>query len=470
VKRNLVKIGVGSLLAFSIFSTTAFTQSYSRNISAWFNNIKVQIDGTEVILDTEPFVFNDNLYLPASLLTRGLNLDYIYTPEKNTVNIQTFGMLDSNPETSLTPIVQQKNYEIQNLTRQLESIEKELHTLKNGRFPYRNISTVGQMETYLRDHFKDLNGVSMSIQLTYLGSNKYRIVATSGNSYPNLSELDRRDIEGWIEDMFYSIRELYDAKANVEGYIRRNNYSSNHASYYTNGNKLYFSFALSQDKKSTQIDGVKLEERLNKGSLKRYNNVSFTYEVFVNRYDIDLMIYFDQNQFNSWNHTTKMNYLKALKREIENFNPYINVSGNLIYKGSASNTTNFKFGFVDGEIRSLDLLNEIASYVNKNNSTLYYSNKIFKFKYSIQETGDNVLTINVEGDFSKQDTNWTSVKDNIEYTLRKHIEVTFHIVSGVWDKDISGEIVDKNNEFIGNLRYYRPSEYSIRILENINIQ
>lgn len=470
MKRKFIKIGVGSLLAVAIFSTTAFTESYSRNIRAWFNHIKVQVDGKEVTLDQEPFLFEDDLYLPASVLTRGLNLDYDYTPGKNTVNIETFGMLDSDPETSLSPIVQQKNYEIQNLTRQLEFLEKELHTLKQGRFPYRRISSSKEMETYLRDYFKDLNGVSMTIQLTHLGGSRYRVTASSDNSYPNLTDLDRRDIEGWVEDMFYAIRELYDAKATIEGSVHRYNYSSSHVSYYTSGNKLYFNFTRAEDKKSNQVDGVKLEERLNRGSLKRYNGVDFTYEVFVNRYDVDLVVYFKQSQFYNWSYSTKMNYLRSLKTQIENFNSYINVSGNLIYKGTGSNRPDFKFAFVDGEIRSLDLLREVESYVNKNNTTFYYGGKLFKFKYHIQETMDNQLIVNVEGDFSKHDASWISVRDTVESSLRQHIQTVYRQIDSVWNVDISGELVDKNQEFIGSLRYYKPSEYSVRTLERINIQ
>lgn len=470
MKRNFVKIGVGSLLAVAVFSTTAFTETYSRSINAWFSNIKVQVDGKEVLLDEELFVFNDMLYLPASVITDGLGLEYEYPIKENIVNIETFGRLGYDSETSLVPIVQQKNNELQNLSRKLTELEKEIHAIKQGKFPYRRIGTVAEMQTYLRDHFKNLGDITMSITLTQLSTGKYRIVASPTNNSSQLSSLDRRDIEGWVEDMFYAIRELYDARATVEGYIRSTGYSTNHVTYYTSSNRLYFNFAQLQNKTSSQVDGVKLEEKLNRGNLKRYNNVSFTYEVFVNRYDVDLMVYFDQSQFYSWSPTNRINYLKALKQEIESFNAYINVSGKVIDKSKAKDNVAFNFGFVDGEIISLDLSKDIEEYLNKNYKLLYYNSKIFNFKYYVAEMGDGQLIINVEGDFSKQGTDWTSVEGTIEHSLRSHIQNAFRYADGILNRDISGEIVDKNQEFIGSLRYYKPSEYSIRVLESIIIQ
>lgn len=470
MKRKFIKIGIGSLLAVVVFSITAFTESYVRSINAWFNNIKVKVDGKEILLDKEPFIFDDNLYLPSSVLERGLNLDCYYAQNGNIVNIQTSGQLDPDSETSLSSIIQQKNYERQSLSRQLEETEKELHRLKQSKFPYRRINTVGEMETYLKDHFKYLDEIPMAINLAKLPNNKYRIIAIPTTSSGLLSSLDRRDIEGWVENMFSAIRELYDTNANVEGYIRRSTYATNHVDYYTSGNRLYFNFARLQNKESSQIDGIRLEEKLNKGNLRRYNNVSFSYEVFVNRYDIDLVIHFDQKQFYNWEPSTKIRYLNSVKREIELFNAYINVKGKIVDNNKAKDNTVFVFGIVDGTVRSLDLLQDAKTYLNKNYSTFYHEGKIFKFSYHIEEGKDEQLIINIDGNFSKQDTNWTNVKDTVASDLKNYIQSAFIYVDGIFNKDISGELVDKDREFICGLRYYKPGKYSIRILEYITIQ
>ena len=471
VKNKFIKIGAGALLAVVIFSTTAFTQSYSRNINAWFNNIKVKIDGKEVLLDEEPFVFDDDLYLPASILERGLDLDYIFPTIDNFVDIQTNGKLDFDSGTSLSPVIQQKSYEIQNLSRQLEEMEKELSIIKQDRFHYRYIGTLEEMQTYLMDHFKNLEGISMTIKLTHLGGSSYRIAATSSSGSYNLSNLDRRSIEGWVEDMFYAIRQLYDAKANVKGYLRPYSSSqSNYVEYYTSNNRLYFEFSRIKDKRSSQVDGVKLEEKLNKGSLRRYNNVSFTYEVFVNRYDIDLMIYFHSDNFYDWTASAKMNFINAIKRQIEDFSYYINVSGKIIDKNKNKNATVFNFGIVDGEVRSFDLLRDIEDYLNNNMHMLYFNNNIFNFKYDVQEGGDGNIVVNLKGDFAREDNKWTESKEYVGSSLKNFVSTAYRYVENQFDKDISGEIVDKNQEFIGTLKYYKPSGQYFRTLENIDIQ
>lgn len=460
---KIKKMTVLVLLFTLALSVASYSRTYSRNITAWFNNIQVVLDGKSLNLSNEPFVFENKVYMPIEELSDALYMNYAYNDKDGTITIDSNRLNVTSPNSSAIPIAYQKENEVFYLKAQVDALSKELDLLKSGRYPYSKITTVAEMEKYLNENFKKLEDITTTIKFIGLGRNKYRLSVEF--NFTDLSKwnlLGRRDVEVWVDDIFYAVRELFNKQAEIEGIVRHNSsiYNTDLVAYYTRGDRLYYDFTHSTLKKNQQIDGAKLEAELAQ-RLKNYNYLNFTYEAFVSQNDVDLFITPSQNDFFSWTPVMKMQYLKRLKTEIEKVYPYVYVNGRV-----KDNKDTFKFSFKGDQISSVDLLNETEDYLNHHHKSFIYI-ETFGFKYTLTEGTSNNFQIQLQGNFSKDDAAWDIAKTYAPYSFRTMIMNGFNYVNNVWNVDIFGEVVDKNGEPICELEYYSTSPNQVRILQPI---
>ncbi|KAB3529388.1 hypothetical protein F8154_14795 [Alkaliphilus pronyensis] len=465
LKRSSIVTTFIIILIFT-FTTSSYTDSYRRNITAWFNNIQVEIDGEKLEMADEPIVFEDKVYMPIEELADALYINFVYDEDEAMVRINTNRLFDVDTDTSSVPLTFQKHYELESLRKQVAEMEEEINRLQDGRLPYARIRTLEEMEEYIKEHFKVLKDINMSIQLLDLGRNEYSLNASFGNEISKWKELDRREVEGWIDDIYYAIRHFYDPEAKLEGIIRASSLKSGsqYTSYYTRGNMLYFDFMLSEHKKSPLIDGVKIENALNK-KLKNYNNEVFTYEVFVNNNDVDLLVYYEKKKFDNWSPTSKMQYLKRIRTEVDRIYEDVNIDGKIIY--SKNDEATLRFSISDDFISSYDLVVEMEEYINKTYDEFKYSGDTFKFNYKIYESYSNAFEVVLDGDFEIDDSDWEDVMDHGESSFRSHVQKVFRYLEGIYDVDIFGEVRDASLRSICDVEYYSTGSGSYRYVHPI---
>ncbi len=449
------------LFTFSLTGVT-YSRTYSRNIIAWYNNIQVILDGETLNLSNEPFIYENHVYMPIEELSDTLYMNYNYNDKEGIVTIDSNRLNVADPNSSAAPVAFQKEYELSLVKYQNEQLLKELELLKEGRYPYRKIDTIGEMQTYLKDNFKMLENISMTIQLVSNGNNKYTLNLVF--NYSDISKwniLGRRTIENYVDDMFYAIKDLYNSQAELTGVIRHNSTYNNTrlVEYYTRGNRLYFDFSQSSLKKNQQIDGSKLEKDIY-DNLKQYNSASFTYEAFVSQSDVDLIIN-TESSFFDWSPSLKMQYLKRLRAEIAKVNPHIYVAGRIKYRDKV-----FKFSIEGDIIRSVDLMEETENYLNTNYKTYNYTES-FTFTYAVSEGYSNNFRIDLQGNFSKLNPNWILVQNNSELSFRYFIQSAYQYVENIWNVDIFGEVTDKDLVTICELEYYPTGQYQFRSIQPI---
>lgn len=470
--RKRITVTTLMILVFILaFTSVSFTQSYSRNIRAWFNNIKVYLDGELLSTDNEPFIYDNEIYVPISDLADMLYINYHYDEEKQRLDIATNGRFDIDPETSAAALSYQRYYEVAALNRQIAELQKEIEILRSGRFPYRRITNLTEMEDYLEEFLGDLEGIPMAVQLHSQGEDQYLLTAAfPSESLSKWHDLDRRTIENWIDDLLFAIQELYNPDATIEGTIRSNRFTgTTYTSFYTRGNYLYFDFQLAQHKESDEVDGVKLQDSLDK-YIRSYHDVAFTYEVFVNHYDVDLMIYFNDDDFYDWSPSIKMQYLKKVEDEIADYNESITVNGKIIDNSSNAEETVFRFNFEEGNIHSVDLLEELEDYLGEHFGEFEYDNDEFNFTYTIYENDSDTFEVIMEGDFSKLESEWRDAEEYGEYSFRSFVEEAFEYIEGLWSVDIYGEVRDENYEHICDVEFYSIDSSSSRRVQPIIFQ
>ncbi|NLM03958.1 MAG: hypothetical protein GX214_02935, partial [Clostridiales bacterium] len=274
--------------------------------------------------------------------------------------------------------------------------------------------------------------------------NHYRLhISYPREDYDKFDDIKSSVIEGWIDAMYQAIKDLYDANATISGYIR--NSSSSNLTYITfdtdSRDRLIFDFEDHGNiiNTSKNIEAREIERVLER-YLRRYMGVNFSYEVVVNRRDVDLNIRCTNDRFYRWDLEDKMDYLKEIREEIYDVYNNINVNGR-IYDADRPNDV-FRFSIEDGKILSYDLLIETEKYLNNNYGE--YSHGDLNFKYTIHEKS-NSLDIIMEGDFFKEEDSWRRIADN-EGRLDEFEDFVVDVkgfVEDFWSIDVKVEVVDK---------------------------
>lgn len=458
---KIKKMTVLVLLFTLAFSLVTYSKTYSRNITAWFNNIQVVLDGKALNLSSEPFIFDNKVYVPIEELSDSLYVNVAYDEEGKKLSINTNRPYASD---SNLPIAYQKENELFYLKAQVEELKNELEILKGGRYPYSDIKTVADMEKYLNENFKKIENINTSIKFSGLGGDRYRL--TVEFKYRDITEwnlMDRRDIEVWVDDLFYTVRELFNENAVIEGLVKHDStiHQNQIVAYYTRGDRLYYDFTRAAFKESQEVDGVKLEKELAQ-RLKNYNYLTFNYEVYVTQNDdVDLFVTPSQDDFFEWTPSMKMQYLKRLRTEVQKVYPNVYVNGKV-----KDAVDVFRFGVEGDTISSVDLLNETEDYLNTKYKSFIFI-ETFAFKYTLTEGHSNNFQINLEGNFSKHDAAWDEAKTYAHNSFTSMIRGAFNYVNEVWNVDIFGEVVDENGESICDLEYYSTSPYGFRSLQPI---
>lgn len=126
IARNIV---ITLLLILLMGSSVAFGVGYSKQITAYFNNIKVKLNGNLLNFSKEPFIYEGTVYIPLRDVSENLGLEVVWDGNTNTVylanNVYGYG---STPRYGYNnPYVLNKDEE----KEEEEDIIKELEDMLN---------------------------------------------------------------------------------------------------------------------------------------------------------------------------------------------------------------------------------------------------------------------------------------------------------------------------------------------------
>lgn len=77
---------IGFILGALLFSLPVLAEN--KNIDAFFNNIKVTIDGKDIAMDTEPMIYAGRTYVPVRFIAENLGMQVNFNETTNTVEIK----------------------------------------------------------------------------------------------------------------------------------------------------------------------------------------------------------------------------------------------------------------------------------------------------------------------------------------------------------------------------------------------
>jgi hypothetical protein len=432
-----------------------------RNIKVYFGDIHIYLDGKELNLNVEPIMYNDDVYIPIDSISPYLYIIAEYKEDKSILAIQGNGILVKNKDYSILDDLlvfrESRNYL---LDIQLAQLEKRKEIVGDLKIPYKKVTNVIDLETYLNSYFSKVGELSTEIHIgKSVGNWLYLDISFPYSGVSKWYQLQRRDVEDWIWDIYTAILNIYDEDVLLYGSIRNpyyNKYSNssnkNYVTFDTRDKDLYFDFTKSNLKKDYRFDPIYLAETLNK-TLNKYNKIEFSYNVKLSGDDVELIAYSGSNDFANSYLYTKMGYLKRLNWEIKRVYPDLEVNGQIVFPNNKYSP--IRFNLKDNRIRSVDLLNETEEYLNIHYGSFSYGMYSFNLKYSIYENGSNEFKLVAEGDFSLDDEKWIRAGETGEQRLVAKVQNAISYCIAIWDANISTEIVDKNQITISEVDIYR---------------
>ena len=156
------------ILIFLLGTIVGRSQGYSSNITAWFYDMKINLNGSALNFTNSPFVYNGRTYVSISELSRHLGLEVQWIDSTKTINLTSSANNDLAVNT-LKYELDRKNLELHNLKLQLQQKDQQLAILRDTSFNNSadTDSTLDELEEYLEDNFDRHRNNSRLMSFTY---------------------------------------------------------------------------------------------------------------------------------------------------------------------------------------------------------------------------------------------------------------------------------------------------------------
>ncbi len=127
------RVGIFIIAIFLLGTIVGASETYSKNITAWFYDIKINLDGSALTFSNAPFVYNGQTYVSLNELTEDMGYEVSWNDNTKTMNISS----TDNNEFVLNTLryqLDQKNLELNNLKYQLSQKEAKLALLEDDHY------------------------------------------------------------------------------------------------------------------------------------------------------------------------------------------------------------------------------------------------------------------------------------------------------------------------------------------------
>ncbi|SHJ71545.1 stalk domain-containing protein [Paramaledivibacter caminithermalis] len=238
IKRKII---VTLILIFLMGCSFSFGVGYSKQITAWFYNIQLKINGSYVKLTKEPFVYDGYIYVSIEDVSNYLGFDTSWDDNEKTISLVNKGFPYNNTNYSYQYNAPSYNYPYVIINgKNIKDMENELNT------DYENY-TEGKEDLEFE---YDLTEKSSYIKLTMEGQN-FKKYSTEWK------KRNEDDFENFVEDIAEMIAHQFNKDVNV--YVNDKN-SKSVAKYEYDENKSKFSVKYEYD---DDMDIDDIEDKLN---------------------------------------------------------------------------------------------------------------------------------------------------------------------------------------------------------------
>ncbi|QZY55481.1 stalk domain-containing protein [Crassaminicella profunda] len=219
-----------ALILVLLFSTVLGTATgYSQKITAWFYDIRINLDSKPLGFYSSPFIYNGQVYVSINDLANNMGFGIQWDNKNKTMNLSSN---DNNRFTvnTLQHELDQKNMEIANLKFQLSQKKVELDILRDNKTTSSTTrKNLNDLEKKLEDDYDyhRNNGRTLNFDnydVSQLSNNKIRVgmYGDFDRTGKHWKDRDKSDFEDFIEKICEKIDRDYDDDIEVIVYDEDN--------------------------------------------------------------------------------------------------------------------------------------------------------------------------------------------------------------------------------------------------------
>ncbi|WP_097677476.1 chitobiase/beta-hexosaminidase C-terminal domain-containing protein [Anaerosalibacter sp. Marseille-P3206] len=169
-KKNIC-ITLVFMVLFSLLPLPSVAEGYVKDIDVAFSDMSIEVEGVKLISHKEPFIYEDDIWVPLKDLGKGLGLKVSFDRNKKSIYLDSDGKLKLNINESKAPISFQMGYEIDAKERIIDDLEDEIDIIESGRsfrkiYDYKDRSKIknikvyfGNVKVYLDKNILDIDGI-----------------------------------------------------------------------------------------------------------------------------------------------------------------------------------------------------------------------------------------------------------------------------------------------------------------------
>ncbi len=180
VRKTIIILVLILLMGFSL----SFGVGYSREITAWFYGIQVKLDGDNLQLSKEPFIYDGSVYIPLREVSRNLGIDVKWDGNNKTVYL----FKDND----------------------LEDIPRDYGDSFDSRYVLNKKKDIDDIEDRLNDRYKEYRDGDRDLRFKYRLTEEsgYIKVRMDGDNFSRSSSSWRDRGDNYFEDFIEKIAEF----------------------------------------------------------------------------------------------------------------------------------------------------------------------------------------------------------------------------------------------------------------------
>jgi len=410
--------------------------------------LHMTVDGQSFHSQDEMFRWNNTLYVPMDELSDALYLTASAGNGQGPLALTANPAADPQAHTTMVRQLQAQQTALATLREEVAQLqEKAVAALREPVLrPHETVLSVPALQRYLEERYSFIQGIYADIQLSRLRGDQYRLrIWIDEEQAEDFDQISQFRIENWVLTMQAAIREMYDEKAEVEGWIRSTAYDEIHDDealyirFRPRGNELTFNFeghGGQGARRDIDMDHLLRELRRN---IRNFAGRTFTYEGDQLRRRVELRVITSQRSFMDLKPEDKSDYLNDLMAEVHEVYPGLEVDG--LMMSSSQAPAFFRFSFEGGRVVSPDLLDDLAVHLERDQNQFGQ----LRFAYQLREDPDGTVRLRMNGSFAQQDAHWKNTDKDL---FEAWAEDLFKTSAELLQRRITGEVRDRNDQVL----------------------
>jgi regulator of replication initiation timing len=264
MKRKLYILSAALAIGAFVFTSAAMAAGGNvKNIKAYFNGIKIYVNGNQQASSPEPFIYDNVTYVPIRLVSTALGASVSWDAGKNAVVINAKSEANqalqqqiadlqsqlSQKDSQITQLAQQNSY-LQTRVADLEASLKEQEAEDNS-------DPAEELEDYLYDEYSKWKSMKFDYNVDGDEDDLELTIEIDLSDYKSKwYSTDQDDIEDWLNDIYDYVEDEY-PDADFSGTIEDADKGDTLVKFKSSGSKLTVDFRYSS------VDFDELEDDLN---------------------------------------------------------------------------------------------------------------------------------------------------------------------------------------------------------------